>query len=64
MVFAVAILAVGTRTSISPAETGVVLSYMLVVQQVYLLTPVAMPNTLMVGLLVISGFWMGSTAKR
>lgn len=36
MVFAVALLAVGTRTSISPAETGVVLSYMLVVQQVRL----------------------------
>ncbi|KAJ4489677.1 ABC transporter [Lentinula edodes] len=35
MVFAVAILAVGTRTSISPAETGVVLSYMLVVQQAF-----------------------------
>ncbi|KAL0576170.1 hypothetical protein V5O48_005811 [Marasmius crinis-equi] len=35
MVFAVAIMAVGTRFSISPAETGAVLSYMLVVQQAF-----------------------------
>ncbi|KAF9266173.1 hypothetical protein L218DRAFT_897134 [Marasmius fiardii PR-910] len=35
MVFAVAILAVGTRFNTSPAETGAVLSYMLVVQQVF-----------------------------
>ncbi|EEB94276.1 hypothetical protein MPER_06932 [Moniliophthora perniciosa FA553] len=35
MVFAVAIMAVGTRADISPAQTGVVLSYMLVVQQAF-----------------------------
>ncbi|KAL0070194.1 hypothetical protein AAF712_002684 [Marasmius tenuissimus] len=35
MVFAVAIMAVGTRFSISPAQTGAVLSYMLVVQQAF-----------------------------
>ncbi|KAG7097474.1 hypothetical protein E1B28_004817 [Marasmius oreades] len=35
MVFAVAIMAVGTRLDISPAQTGAVLSYMLVVQQAF-----------------------------
>ncbi|KAF5367964.1 hypothetical protein D9758_004466 [Tetrapyrgos nigripes] len=35
MVFAVAIMAVGTRADISPAQTGVVLSYILVVQQAF-----------------------------
>jgi hypothetical protein len=33
-IFCVSILTVGTRFSISPAQTGVVLSYMLTVQQV------------------------------
>lgn len=34
LTFAVALLAVGTRFSVSPGQTGVVLSYVLGVQQV------------------------------
>ncbi|ESK89717.1 abc transporter [Moniliophthora roreri MCA 2997] len=35
MVFAVAIMAIGIRADVSPAQTGVALSYMLVVQQAF-----------------------------
>lgn len=40
-IFSVAMLVVGLRFTVSPSETGVVLSYMLTVQQVRIFTHLA-----------------------
>jgi len=65
LTFVVAILTVGTRFTISPAQTGLVLSYILSVQQAYVPFVIGSFSTHITYLLfILFKIWLDRSTKR